>query len=767
MGRRGRNTHPRSRDSAGWVEITKDNAEFVAYYQKQEIINDPAEWDKFYEACKRQLPVTFRFTGTSDHDSHKVRDALVKEYIPILKNIVVEGEEVEAPSPLPWYPDELAWQIRVGKTVIRKSKPFARFQKFLVTETDVGNISRQEAVSMIPPLVLDVKPEHAVIDLCAAPGSKTAQLIEAVHSIPEPTGVVIANDSDHKRSHMLIHQVKRLNSPNLIVTNHDAQLYPRIKVGETTNTDGRVDPVYLKYDRVLCDVPCSGDGTMRKNINVWRDWTPFNGLGLHQIQINILQRGLNLLRDGGRLVYSTCSLNPVENEAVVADAIRTWKGRVKIVNCDSMLPGLIRRKGMKHWSVMGKDRKWTTTPSKNVAESCFSRDDLEELGIENCMRVYPHDQDTGAFFIAVLEKDATGPEASSKRKREEDGKAESEVLSKAAKLDADTEAVAGLERTETAALVTETEDGDELASPAVAKLRPGPKKKERLPRDANEEPFKFLPADHAALENCWSFYSISPDFPRYSFLVRNATGEPVRTIYYVQPRLHDIISMNDTKIKFIHAGIKLFAFQKTLEGSCPWRVQSEGLAILYRHVKRDDETSRVVSCNLTTLETLCQVTFPKFAELKDKEFVEQVKKQTEGCMFLEVATGIEGDAALVFPLWRGKGSVNLMLPKQDAEELLLRVFKSEEPIDTATKTGNRVGEIDDLVIKTEEAETETNEAIDGAPTVTDLPEVKTEDIVAEESATEEATDATIAAAEASAEINEEATPLEKPEAASA
>lgn len=66
------------------------------------------------------------------------------------------------------------------KNVVRRFPPFAAFQKFLVSETSVGNISRQEIVSMIPPLLIDLKPGMSVLDLCAAPGSKSAQLLETV-----------------------------------------------------------------------------------------------------------------------------------------------------------------------------------------------------------------------------------------------------------------------------------------------------------------------------------------------------------------------------------------------------------------------------------------------------------------------------------------------------------------------------------------------------------------------------------------------------------
>lgn len=73
------------------------------------------------------------------------------------------------------------------KNVVRRFPPFASFQKFLVAETEVGNISRQEVVSMIPPLLTDVRPGMTVLDLCAAPGSKSAQLMELIHAGEEDT----------------------------------------------------------------------------------------------------------------------------------------------------------------------------------------------------------------------------------------------------------------------------------------------------------------------------------------------------------------------------------------------------------------------------------------------------------------------------------------------------------------------------------------------------------------------------------------------------
>ena len=76
------------------------------------------------------------------------------------------------PTHLPWYPDRLAYQLNVTRKEIRRQEIYFRLHNFLVAETESGSISRQETVSMLPPLVLGVKSHHTVLDMCAAPGSK-------------------------------------------------------------------------------------------------------------------------------------------------------------------------------------------------------------------------------------------------------------------------------------------------------------------------------------------------------------------------------------------------------------------------------------------------------------------------------------------------------------------------------------------------------------------------------------------------------------------
>lgn len=247
------------------------------------------------------------------------------------------------------------------------------------------------------------------------------------------TGLLVANDVDYKRAQMLVHQVKRLNSPNLIVTNHDATMFPSIQLPSEQGVQNR----YLKFDRILADVPCSGDGTPRKNPNVWKDWIPGNGLGLHPTQVRILVRALQMLKVGGRAVYSTCSMNPVENEAVVASAIDRCGGleKVRIVDHSRSLSGLKRNHGLKTWKVMDKaGRLWSTWAEVEEHRKTRGEDGLgkltegmfspasrhnQDIPLDRCFRIYPHQQDTGGFFIAVLEKQSeirARPEAEAKIK---------------------------------------------------------------------------------------------------------------------------------------------------------------------------------------------------------------------------------------------------------------------------------------------------------------------------------------------------------------
>ncbi|TVY25265.1 Multisite-specific tRNA:(cytosine-C(5))-methyltransferase [Lachnellula hyalina] len=850
-------------------KVPKHNARLEKYYN--DVLGLPEEErEAFWDAYKRELPNSFRFTGSKGH-ALAVQKLFQDRYIPEISSISHhDGNLVEPPKPVPWYPDDLAWWMTTPKNVVRRFPPFAAFQKFLVSETSVGNISRQEVVSMIPPLVMDLQPGMTVLDMCAAPGSKAAQLLEMVHRgeearvhkslrdhaqedgreiSPGPeltlddaeklevdssdygraTGLLIANDSDYKRSHMLIHQLKRLSSPNLIVTNHDATMYPSIKLPPTP--ENPATNRYLKFDRILADVPCSGDGTMRKNVNLWKDWQPGNALGLHITQVRILVRALQMLKVGGRVVYSTCSMNPVENEAVIASAIERCGGlkMVQLVPSDDQLPLLKRTPGLKKWSIMDKvgdtwstmeeveeyDKKYgSTMATEKLSPGMFApkvESGEEEIPFERCMRVYGHMQDTGGFFIAILEKKAefrakpesepkktsdvkptitaivdeiesmpapvdggsvapkieaadalTGPSESTTeltpvaRQNQENPAPDATVSGTKRSAEDDEEEVAQsqnvskpvehflltnlqFDAVSRAKKLKTKEDLEEPASagfqdrqvhyppPPGAELdlttRPGDLRDDKTPFRANpnknrnnqqfEEPFKYISGTHDEVQSIESFYKLSPRFPRDRFMVRNAQGEPAKTIYYTSALIRDIMTENEGKgIKFIHGGVRMFMKQDVQgEGVCKWRIQSEGMPILEGYVGSE----RVV--RLYKKETLRKLLIEMFPKLSDGawkdlgEIGERVNNIGMGCCVLRIEPSEEADGFTerqVIPLWRSLHSLNLMLAKEDRTAMLLRIFNDTTPLVNNHNPGKKADPA-----PPPEVEVEADDAMDG------------------------------------------------------
>ncbi|KAI0565512.1 RNA (C5-cytosine) methyltransferase [Gracilaria domingensis] len=416
----------------------RNNEAFSEYYKMQNIV-DKQEFESMLTTFAQPLPTSFRVTAQGAF-RNDILAALVGDISTLFRNVKSEDDsnQIKPPKPLRWYPEELAWTVSAPRQLLRRDNALAPFHRFLVRMHALGAVNRQEAVSMIPPLLLDAQPGHAVLDMCAAPGSKTAQILEHLseRGIPlSDPGLVIANDADIKRCWMLVHQLKRFASPHLVVTHHEAQHFPK----------------FMSFDRVLCDVPCTGDGTLRKAPDIWRRWSPEMGIGIHRLQRQILNRGVELLKPGGTLVYSTCSMNPLENEAVVAHALRTFGEDLQLVDCSQRLPELIRRPGLTKWLVKDtayamkpvQENEKDTTEREARAETERSADDAgilpnhpkgwfrsfeevpprrqkkvvsslfppsaEELSsgqfpLQKCMRLVPHDQDTGAFFVAVLVK---------------------------------------------------------------------------------------------------------------------------------------------------------------------------------------------------------------------------------------------------------------------------------------------------------------------------------------------------------------------------
>lgn len=227
-----------------------------------------------------------------------------------------------------------------------------------------GLFHLQEAVSMWPAALLGVQPGHRVLDLCAAPGGKSAQLAVALGG----RGTVVANDLSRGRLSVIQTQAKRLGLFNLSLTQHDARTFPLGAGG---------------FDRVLADVPCSCEGTSRKHPPVLRRDNTAQRAYLTAMQRRILERAYACCKPGGRIVYATCTYAPEENEAVVDAVLRAHPDTLRCVPV----------------AVEG----FRTTPGILAWDGQRFQDDLR-----HAHRFWPHHNDTGGFFIAVLEKGDRG-----------------------------------------------------------------------------------------------------------------------------------------------------------------------------------------------------------------------------------------------------------------------------------------------------------------------------------------------------------------------
>ena len=170
---------------------------------------------------------------------------------------------------------------------------------------EAGLYYLQEPSAMAPAELLDVQPGQRVLDLCAAPGGKSTQLAGKMKG----GGLLVCNEIHPKRAQILSSNLERLGVSNALVLNaHPGELARRF-------------PEY--FDRILVDAPCSGEGMFRKEQAAVDGWTEKTNESCASRQREILSCAAQMLKPGGRLVYSTCTFSPVENEGVISEFLLT------------------------------------------------------------------------------------------------------------------------------------------------------------------------------------------------------------------------------------------------------------------------------------------------------------------------------------------------------------------------------------------------------------------------------------------------------------
>ncbi len=296
-----------------------------AFAQYLPLVDDPSA---FLQALRSPLPVSFWVNPLK---------AQPETCLGYLRGLGV------FPEPVGWFPGAYrvhGWS-RPGATL-----PFL-----------AGWYYVQEEIALTAVAALAPQAGEKIVDLCASPGGKTAQIALRVG----PEGVVVANEAQMDRLSGLRATIDRLGLLHVLVTWEDGRFAP-LPEGV--------------WDRVLLDAPCSGEGTVRKPGGVFRPAPEGFRRQLQALQKKLLQRALALTKPGGLVVYSTCTFSPEENEAVLDAALGDW-GFVEPFH----LPGLLAAPGVATWQ--GKS---------------FRED------VVHAKRFWPHLNNTGGFFVARIRR---------------------------------------------------------------------------------------------------------------------------------------------------------------------------------------------------------------------------------------------------------------------------------------------------------------------------------------------------------------------------
>jgi len=313
------------------------------------------DWPAFIDSCRKPLPtvvwanplrqsalLSLGVPGAADPSAGSDRPT-GSDLLPATSILAARLEALGYSSrSVDWYPGALR--------VFGIDKPGKTLEFYL------GLYHVQEEISLVPALLLAARPGERVLDLCAAPGGKTAQI--ACHM--ENTGTLVANDIRPNRLRALRSNCERLGLLNVAVSSHDGTRFP-LEVGQ--------------FDRVLLDVPCSCEGNVRQSGKI-----PFEQAGGVKgragLQATLLGRAWKLLSPGGVLVYATCTFAPEENELVL-DYVLGEDATIEPVEIE----GLRASAGVTEWNGSG-----LRSDCRNVA------------------RFWPHLNDTGGFAAARIRK---------------------------------------------------------------------------------------------------------------------------------------------------------------------------------------------------------------------------------------------------------------------------------------------------------------------------------------------------------------------------
>lgn len=301
--------------------------------------NNETEYNKFIDYILKPQRKSFRINTLKTSNPKQTADDIKKKGLNII--------------PVPWC----------------ENAYFAEFDEN--TRCDLGNLYEhflgqiyvQEATSMCPVELLDIPENIAenfkILDMAASPGSKTTQIGAKMKN----KGILIANEMDYLRLGPLQINLERSGLTNTVIICNDGS---QIEGNEV-------------FDRILLDAPCSGSGVIRKSPGTIKIYNPKRLKGAQHLQLKLMQRAFELLKTGGIMTYSTCSLDPEENELCIMKFLeKTPNAKLETAK----LPGLI---------LNNKLTKFQETKIPNEIT-------------EKTIRIWPQDNDTNGFYVAKISK---------------------------------------------------------------------------------------------------------------------------------------------------------------------------------------------------------------------------------------------------------------------------------------------------------------------------------------------------------------------------
>lgn len=204
-----------------------------------------------------------------------------------------------------------------------------------------GYIHPQALTSCLAAMALAPEKDSLVLDMCSSPGGKTAHMAD----IMENSGIIVANELFSSRHIVLGHTLIRLGVINAVYTEYQAQEFP----------------LKQRFDFIMADVPCSGEGRIRKADGSGKSYPskPHPGKKLLDLQKKIILRGFDLLKEGGIMLYSTCTYNPAENEEAVQFLLNNRNAELLPVDVNfPHMHGLARWKDVSYDKQLGRSARF-------------------------------------------------------------------------------------------------------------------------------------------------------------------------------------------------------------------------------------------------------------------------------------------------------------------------------------------------------------------------------------------------------------------------